>query len=701
MKKISTLVLIIAIISSLVGCSYINTLEYEQEPLMTDLEFSYKFMKEQEIKEYIDPTILENQKEWIDMFEVPTDIDALLKQKTLDELKNINLRLGFKTKYYIHENFKYYLDNLVQNGDILINTLKSNDYYYVTIKIPMKKTNKLDELRKTANYVGIPGVIGYDINHNEAVDEIYLKLLIEEINKKRELQNKDPIDTEIEQINYLDEYDSNLLFEDYDILTRTTEQDAEIASKSQLTLSNDQEDYLRNTGENNIFIQIEDKEALEQENIDNFNREVRRLIYDIQEFKDLTGTVISAEPIIPDINCIFKINDDNLINSLLSGYSLYDWGATINEVANNNTKDIELVFIYKHNLLTDDYDFISIYLNSIKSDLNIKNENLYVSNFLEESINKTLDSYNRAFSNRDLVSLTNGILIYPQDLGLYLLKYRDAINLGSSNIILDKILRRENNTYLCSVYQVTNESIKGTQGTSAKYLRHWYIRIKIQGASCSIDDMYLDFLTCIRIPQNELDKGSLHKLYSIENSKLKYVNDEQKNEIKQELVKLEESINNIKFLNEKQLFTTNMKDKLDENSDTGYKVVSINGINGYGIDSRFNTDNSVLPQRTRESYIQMIKNAVILYELSNFNKVYILPTNEWVSSEDDQIELCVNICFDYNNNALLWEKVYITYSKYKDRWVIDEMTVNSSQSFVGKDMRDAVIKHFEDYIEKK
>lgn len=676
MKKISKIILsTILIISILGGCSYTNITPSENEPFMTELEYKDLYVNQMKVKMEKYRNVELNT---IEMYDVPEDLTNIIRSKTRDLLLDINLNLGFTSPYYIHENFKHTLDNLVLDGSSNIAVSRSGDYYYAFVKGNFKKNPTLDELRKIANYVGIKGVIGYDENHLESVDTIYLQMLLEKVNKYREANNLDPLDTEIEQINYLNDFDADSLFTDTELLDI-----ADISTFSETVKEDNSEDYLIDK-ENDLFVEITNEEDLKNLNIDNFGRKVRRLNYNSKEFNDLIGIIRDVEPIIPNINAIFKIPTARV----LSGYSLYDWGGTIKEVKNNPIKEIELVFIFKHDLEEDDFKLYGFYPNYIKSNIDIKKtDNLYISSFLKSTIESTIERLHRCWCNKSFTGLTSGELIYPQDLGLYLLKERDSINLSNSNMWLDEILRREQNTYLCTVYQIDTENIKETYGTSAKFIKKWLMRFIIKNTKCIIDDMYLLESNCIRIPESPIEKGSLHKLYSIGNSSIREVPNEQKEEIRKELDKLAIGISNGKYH--------------DILTDDGKITYTDSGIPRYGFDDRFNMDTTILPAKTREEYINQIKSMITTYTNKQYLNVYIIPTSDWISSESDQVELCANILFDYGNNAQLWEKVYLVYSNYRNKWVIDEMTINNVSVWEGQKYRDYIFEKFKQYIDSK
>ena len=74
--------------------------------------------------------------------------------------------------------------------------------------------------------------------------------------------------------------------------------------------------------------------------------------------------------------------------------------------------------------------------------------------------------------------------------------------------------------------------------------------------------------------------------------------------------------------------------------------------------------------------------------------IYISPVIEWITSEEDQVELCVHIVWDYEDYAQLWENTYLVYSRYLNKWVIDEMTVNTVTEFDGLNRRNTLIQDF-------
>lgn len=621
---------------------------YENEPFMTELEYKASFL--QEVNSQI-ASKRNIELPHIDFYRVSPKIKDKLIQKTTNILKDLNKNIGYSSPYYLHENFKYILDNLVQNGEMNIQVATNDGYYYATVTSSFVKNKDVDEFRKVADYLGIRGAIGYNLNGEENVDEDYLATLIYEVNKNRNIKGIDPVDTEIEQIDYLQDFDVSTIFTDVNLINK-----AELSTMSELILEDNSEEYDYLNSQKDIFNSL-NSNINQEENQLSANRTVRRLNYDAEEFNNTLGSAKNVEYVIPNINALFKVKTYDR----LAGYSLYNWGETFSQVMQNPTKQVELVFVFKYDVKNDDFILYTYYPKEIKSNIKVtKNKDLFISSFMEKELEIKIEQFHRAFCNKSLVSLTSGNLIYPQDLGIWLLKYRDSIDLINSDMMIDQVVNRDGNTYTVSAWQITDECIKNVSTNTGKFLREWLIKLKINGDELIITDMYITYIKCLRYPTLNMQKGSLLKVHDFEDVTSK-ISDELKASIKQELNKLEIALTH-----------RTVNDDIIKNADNSitYKK-NADGTDRYGFASRFNTDTSILSDKDRKEDLNILTSALIKYNTQQ-TQVYIRPET-WLWSTDNQCALTICVLYNYGKRSDVIN-YKVVYSKLINRWVIDELT---------------------------
>lgn len=690
-RNITKIISTILIISLLGGCS--KEVQYENASYMTDLTYKTQFDDEMKLKAR---TIKKVESNMIELHDVSEETSNTITELVLQDIKDLNKVLGYSNDYYIHENFKFLLDNRVQKGLMKTRVLTNNKYYYAFVSMETDKKNYVNEFRKAASYLGIRGAIGYNENDEEAVDEVYLKLLIDEINKRRQKENKDEVDTEIEQIDYLSDFHVEELFDDKDYMSL-------IGTASETVLEDISEEYEDLNSKEDIFKEIQDDEAIEEASLDNFGRKTRTLIYDAKEFNSLLGMVSNAEFVIPNINALFKIESEKTVG----GYSLYDWGSTIEELKEEPTKAYEMVFIYKYNIDEEEFELknlfpFRIYTGPIQTDieknlllkaedvLDLKKDNYVETDFLQKQLEIKIEEINRALLDKSFTSFTSQDLIIPQDLGLYLLNYRNSISLIDSSMYLKSIESKESNTYLCRVEQVSVENVKGIEGTGGRYYREWLMRFRLKGSKIYLDDMYLNNLYCLRAPELVPDKGVYLKIYSNQYLDLT-VPDNVKSEIQEVNKELEIALTNktdedlrddqgnIKYFQWANYKGTTYKKECAE-TDEG-------AIPAYGVKSKITEDTTVLTARDREKYIQDFMDRLKKYDQSA--TVYIQVGNkDWLASANTGDLVIIKATFYYIfNNTIEIPTYYITYSKYRDYWRIDEMSLDDTEYISGDDVQ--------------
>lgn len=693
-KKTCILISWLLVISfCLCSCRVKIPLNYEDIHTMTYLQVQEDYKNEIKVKRAKER---EKRINLIDLHSVSPEINQILQTKVYNDIEELNQLESNKNKRLINY-FKLLLDNRVVINNLRYKVYTNNKRYYVFVGFDTEKNPQVNELKKVASYIGIKGAIGYNQYDEEAVDVEYLKMLVKEINNQRLINNQDPIDEEIEQINYQDEVDLELeIYGDQVFLNK-------IGTLSEIITKDETENYLYLASKSNLFNEIQDDIKIEAASLDSFGRKIRTLIYDAEEFNSNLGLVSDSEYLLPSIKAAFKIP---YIDKALTGYSLYNWGETINEVKNTK-KAYEFMFIYDYNMKSNDYDLVNIvpyriYTGNFNENLSVedkvnttikyKEDNIYYDSFIIRELERRLEDYHRAFCDKSFNSFTSQNIILPQDLGLYFLYYRDCISLFDSDMYLDSIIRKEGETYLTKVFQVCQENIDLNRESNGQYYKEWLIRFRIVNGELYIDDMYLDKLECLRVPEN---KQIPTKMYKLESNKeiLKEVDDKTIEDITQNcLRKLESAV------------TYSIKtDNLDLKGNVIYAEKDGIKIPGYGIVSRFNSDSSILKSNLKEKYLNDISNRINKYGKLNKPKLYITANkSSWLQKSADNSLVMAKLDFYYIYKDIAEiSTYYITFSNYNNTWVIDEMDIvedSKGQTIIynnNKDIINSWIEQFE------
>ena len=643
-KKIITVLLMISIILSSSGCGKVVQEKIRNAGILTEDE--YRRIRSDELKFSVSRKRNVNTKT-IEWYDVKEDISNLLINKTMDIINEHNINLGYiNAVKNTHEYLKLNIDNLkcLKNPQFIVTT--NEGYYYVRTLFGVEHSDEVAELKKTANYLGIKGAIGKDYLGNVIVDEIYLNQLVKEVNKVRVEQGLDELPEDIEQFNYNKDLDSE--FEELDPIIST---ESEISTMS------------------NIIKQIEKKDEEEQQ-----GRQIRRLVYNSKEFNDVM-VLAEAVPYIPETQVVFNVPE----YETLSGYQIYKEGEDI-EGTRGEIGALELVFVYKHNLETDEYDYHTVYISQYETGIERDEISTFVPEYIKKQVDILVERISRSWSNCDITGLTCGELIYPQDLGIKMLLQRDATTVLKSDIYVKKYLERNGNRYLVELEQLSSEMAKGTTTTGCTYLRTYLAEIEIKNAKCVLMDMYLTKIKLLSMPEVNIDKGSMKKLFATQMVMQDTLTDEVKEEVKAELRKLQIA-----------LTIRNMNDNVQEDGITINK--GDNGIERYGINTRFNTDRTILGEKEFAEYIAELTSRVTRYGGDIPCRVSI-RVREWISGNDEQVELLTDELYDYNKKSATKINRYMILSKFKNKWQIDEMKIVGENEVPASEL-EAVINEYE------
>ena len=667
MKKYISIILIFSfILTSLTGCVPERNIKYSNSPYLSEIEYlkilNAEYKTSLNMKREVKPNIIE-------LYDVENSAKSILSQRVDEEFNNLFLKIGYNGLDSEHNYFNYLFDPwIIDRTTIKKSFYKNRSNYYVQIEANLlPNTQEVSEFKKPANYVGIYGAINWNENGELVVDDIYLKTLIQTQNTYRRSIGLDDLDEEIENIDYRVELDEDYLFSD--IYTKEVGEASSSEVKEDLS-----EQYELDQQNENIIKEIQDDEKIEEQSKDAYNRKVRKLIYNAEDLNDVVGISRDYFSIIPNPTALFKIKDDGQYK----GYHIYDWGSTIKETKTAKPK-IKLMFIFQRNEYGDNFNFLTAFPMEYTT-LNISQESSlknYLNKFTEIEIEKTIEDFYRAYSNRDISRLTSGNLISPQDLGIYLLLLRDSLDISINDMWVEEILKREGSTYLLRMGQITCEIPKGIWGTPGKYYKKWLVRISVEEGSFKIIDMYPQELYCLRIPEINTIDGATEKILSIERQDMvENISDTVKNDISSELNKLCKALN-YKFLN-------------DDLNDNG-TIKSKDGKEHYGIKSRFSQDTTILSESDYNDAITLLSNQLIKYGPKINCVVYSSPV-QFISGNTEQVELVSKLLFVFDGKYADQWNVYMVYDKFDNKWLIDEFKVIDEVSLDKKEDIEQLIQ---------
>ena len=657
MKLFRSILSIILITSLLSGCGT-NVLRYTNDTAISDTQYANILEAELKVTRNKSREIKYNL---INLYEVPDEYKERLLGRTKQELDNLLLKIGYYGIDSENNYLNYTLDPwYADNKDFRYSFYNNASNYYVKVDITgLNKNPAIADFKKPANYVGIYGAINYDENGNMVVDELYLKTLVDTINTYRTLNGLDALDDEIEQINYIQDYDEDFIFS-------SAYQEVIISTDSEIT-EDLSEQYELDQQNENIIKEIQDDEAIAENQKDVWNRVIRKLAYNAKDFNDIVGITKDYFSTIPSPLALFSLKEVHPVQ----GYNLYDWGSTLKEVSRNKSKaNVSIVFIFQKNAYSDDFDFLTYYIDNIKT-IDIAQDGTveFISNFVSKNIDIVIEDFNRAYSNKDITRLTSGDLISPQDLGIYWLLQRDSVSFVKGDFWLNKLLRKEGNTYLCLVNQMSDEICKGVEGTTGRYYRTWYMRIGLEDSKFKILDMYPCSLNVLRIPDIPIQTGEQEKLNSLQRQDIKdYVDDKIKETIREEMKKLEIALTY----------------KFDRDLSVNDKIlVDDNDIPHYGVSSRFSQDKTILKSNDLTNIAEILAHKVTKH--GNVKcEVHIVPSI-WIQGSNDQVELISNVLFIYGDKQFAdILNVYMIYNKFNNVWTIDQFNILDEQEIDSK-----------------
>lgn len=465
------------------------------------------------------------------------------------------------------------------------------------------------------------------------------------------------------------------------------------------------------------------------------NVEDRQLQYDVVEFNRVVGTSKEQMAAVPYLGMIY--NPVNT-NGEISGYGIYqegnyglkDFGY---DRANYTNGKMEITFVFKQDPNNrDDFNYSYCYINSYDSGIpqmgnlirydvteeevmknkdedpeinpdgsniiiakeTIKDgddniityqkdeggwfykeaEDIVISNYINEELDKVIERADRAINNKDTSALMSQDIFEGSDVGLKYAVWRNSTNLLTFMTKRVKTLARkeeDSRIYLVELERTTEESPKGF-GNTGKYKDKYYAVIRQQGTNFRINDMVWVSRELERIPEPDADNSIIRRLTSLNLSG--EVGEDTKEEISDMFGTFYYAIDNgvtVDTIKNGQIVV-----------DPKSKFVR------YGFYSRFDTDEALLNTDKRE-YLQ---SQIVARKLKNGNDYPASMTariTDWLGGYNDQVELLTEELYGYDKlNRGLYIQNYYLISHYGTEWVIDDIVPIEERDVEGEEFNE-------------
>ena len=563
-----------------------------------------------------------------------------MKEKAINSYKDVirdyKATEAYKMSKYNHEYLKAFLDDLVINEKEIISVKEAMGYYYVEVLYDTV-ANKVGTVKDVAKYVGISGVIIEDYEGETAIDENYLENAIFEVNKHRRLNNKDSLpvepiakfDTEEQYVAGIDEGIDDIDEDIDDIDEDIDEQVVNNTDNSTNTIKKSITDYADN---------------------------VLQLAYDVNEFNKVVGSSKEQIAFMPDIHKVFTPASES---GSANGYGLFDAGSYgLRDFGYNREStagELKITYVFKQNELegkelTYQFCYVNSYINKNNSLGDIGE--ITVPEFIRVEIEKIVERLDRSINNRDISALLGRDIV--EDARLALLYGMYGINSQIVGYVsnVNKVIERDNNTYLVELERTIEDCAKGV-GVTAVYEDVYYMVVRQKDLKFKINDIVLISRELKRTPEPDPDSASYRRLVAL--NLAGPVGEDSKLGIKATL---------------KGLYEASTDRKLD------------------GMYARFNANTELLSEERLEYLNSRIRGYLVKMGVSQ-PAVMNGKVTTWIGGYDTQAEVMTEELIEYvGTDAGLVLKCYYLLSNYGTSWVIDDIQVMEEIEVTGEELAE-------------
>ena len=687
-----------------------NKYDYSQIPkdnVLSKQEVTDYYAEQMSYKNVVKRTLV--NKDTIQWNPVPENLQEKLWEKTVAAIETHQLNRGYDAEmsHEVHDYLKLLLDDYVltkpDGGNFKYTEAESQGFYFVTVDFDTK-LNKTGTMKNEANLLGIDGVI-VEGNDGVKINDVYLRHVLDKVNVARVAERLTPYDTfNIKFDNaYQAEEQPQETLPDTDaegnVITGTDANVEETSESTEETVAETQAETTESVAETPAPVEtqvalddgseneteaettVAETSAVEQEAPKSglYADNVRTLPYDISYINRAAGSSVSQTAVVPNVTMVYNPVDTE---GEISGYGVYAEGSNgLRDFGydRNNYKGgkIQITFVFKQNENTrDDFDYSYCYINKYESGIEMADNNITVSSYINGELDKVIERADRAFSNKDIAALMSRNVYESSDLGL-----REIIKRNSSNILTYmssrvKTLQRNPNDdreYLVEVERTTEESPKGF-GNTARYKDKYYMVIRQIGTEFKINDMVLVSRELTRIPDPDADDAITRRLTSLNLSGA--VPEQAKTDITDMLNKL---------------YYASTNRKLYDNIEDG-KIVVTDGKIGVGIYDRFDTNRELLNQTKYDYLTSQLMTRLVKHTAKTGCKM-VGQVTEWLGGYNDQVELTTEELYTYDGMSDgIYTRNYYLVSHYGTQWVIDDIVVIEEKEVDGEELQSLVNK---------
>ena len=687
-----------------------NKYDYSQIPkdnVLSKQEVTDYYAEQMSYKNVVKRTLV--NKDTIQWNPVPENLQEKLWEKTVAAIETHQLNRGYDAEmsHEVHDYLKLLLDDYVltkpDGGNFKYTEAESQGFYFVTVDFDTK-LNKTGTMKNEANLLGIDGVI-VEGNDGVKINDVYLRHVLDKVNAARVAERLTPYDTfNIKFDNaYQAEEQPQETLPDTDaegnVITGTDANVEETSESTEETVAETQAETTESVAETPAPVEtqvalddgseneteaettVAETSAVEQEAPKSglYADNVRTLPYDISYINRAAGSSVSQTAVVPNVTMVYNPVDTE---GEISGYGVYAEGSNgLRDFGydRNNYKGgkIQITFVFKQNENTrDDFDYSYCYINKYESGIEMADNNITVSSYINGELDKVIERADRAFSNKDIAALMSRNVYESSDLGL-----REIIKRNSSNILTYmssrvKTLQRNPNDdreYLVEVERTTEESPKGF-GNTARYKDKYYMVIRQIGTEFKINDMVLVSRELTRIPDPDADDAITRRLTSLNLSGA--VPEQAKTDITDMLNKL---------------YYASTNRKLYDNIEDG-KIVVTDGKIGVGIYDRFDTNRELLNQTKYDYLTSQLMTRLVKHTAKTGCKM-VGQVTEWLGGYNDQVELTTEELYTYDGMSDgIYTRNYYLVSHYGTQWVIDDIVVIEEKEVDGEELQSLVNK---------
>lgn len=548
------------------------------------------------------------------LMELQNIIESELNSNAYIEGSNIS-----KEQY---EYIKCIVDDKILYKKAIAKLSEAVDLYFVDVEYSTK-AQEAGKFKSDAQYLGIHGAFERLLDGTSRVNRDLLSKAEWMIS---DYESKNTIDTETKA----DEEVDNATAENMDTLVTPEDNTIPLVDNTVATVDDtvDNTNYTENI-------------STETNNEAETTREIgREPVIDIEVYNNIVGSSLTQTSNMPQLDLVYE---PSTAKGNISGYGIFPHGERAaaelkyNRASSEGTVVLRYIFM---NSTTEfgKIDFVDIYMMNLDVNTNTLEDNTnIIPEFVGEELKKVLERSDRAINNNDISALMSG-KIY-KDIGVAVLNghFQNNVHLTRKISNLNKILDRQDNTYIAEVESLTQEGIRGI-GSQGTYKDTYIMVFKQEGVNFIIYDYIWVKRETIKEPSIKLDDITKKRLICLG------LRGEVPEESKQQIVELLHG-----------LYTASTNRELK------------------GMYNSFESDENLLLSSKKEYLNSQLRQWLTKKGVNNV-AIYTGRPVEWLGGTGKQAELITEELIDYEGqNIGQYMRTYYLVSNLSGQWAIQEM----------------------------